>query len=75
MAMSDLKAPDIATKRMTCLFISVMGILYRDIVIHISEDRDVFLDIIKLALVESPNHQRRTLGRMGTGSLMPNTNG
>jgi len=30
-----------------------MGILYRDIVIHIIEGRDVFLDIIKLALVES----------------------
>jgi len=44
-----------------------MGILYRDIVIHISEGRDFFLDIIKLALVVNqlavgPNHQRRTLG-------------
>ena len=27
-----------------------MGILYRDIVIHISEGRDVFLDIIKRSL-------------------------
>ena len=30
-----------------------MGILYHDIVIHISEGRDVVWDIIKLALVES----------------------
>ena len=33
------------------------GILYRDIVIHISEGRDVFLDIIELALVESISHR------------------
>ena len=47
-----LKAPDVAAKRMKCLFISVMGFLYRDIVIHISEGRD---DIIKLALVVEKN--------------------
>ena len=30
-----------------------MGILYHDIVIHVSEGRDVILDIIKLTRVES----------------------
>ena len=42
-----------------------MGILYREIVIHSSEGRDVFLDIIEL-LIESISRRldqsKRTLG-------------